>query len=304
VALLTKAMATGRAALMPETFVSRILVEGRRATGVEFVDEEGATHRMGAELVVVAGGAIETPRLLLLSGLEHPALGKYLTVHFQTIVVGHFPSLNLHPLRGRAVTHVHDDAMVQDDSSRAAATEAGLPWIRGGMVEHSGGGLAIMAARHSPWGKDHAQAMRDADLREHMWAFIMQGEDLPYVTNAVDLSPSIRDARGFPVARVTYQPGHHELTASKHHGRILQRVLEEMGADYTMHTSSPGVSYHGIGSTPIPESRHVMGTTRMGDDPATSVVDRWGRVHEFDNVVVVDSSPFVTASATRVSVGP
>ena len=60
----------------------------------------------------------------------------------------------------------------------------------------------------------------------------MQGEDLPYATNTVDLSPSIRDARGFPVARVTYQPGHHELAASKYHGKILQSV--------ELHFSNPG----------------------------------------------------------------
>ncbi len=69
-----------------------------------------------------------------------------------------------------------------------------------------------------------------------------------------------------------------------------------MGAEWVIHTSSPGVSYHGIGATPIPESRHVMGTVRMGDDPDTSVVDRWGRVHSLDNVVVADSSVFVTSS--------
>jgi choline dehydrogenase-like flavoprotein len=296
VALLTKAMATGRAELMAETFVRRIVTKGRRATGVEYVDAAGATHTMGAGIVVLAGGAIETPRLLLLSGLDHPALGRHLMVHFQTIVVGHFPSLRLHPQKGRAVTHVHDDAMVQDDAARAAAAAAGLPWMRGGLVEHSGGGLPIMEARHSPWGRQHAQAMRDANLREHMWAFIMQGEDLPYPTNTVDLSPSVRDARGFPVARVTYQPGRHELAASKYHGKILQSVLEEMGAEYVIHTSSPGVSYHGVGETPVPESRHVIGTARMGDNPDKAVCDRWGRVHEFDNVVIADSSVFPTAS--------
>jgi gluconate 2-dehydrogenase alpha chain len=296
VALLTKAMATGRAELMAESHVSRILTDGRRATGVEYVDAEGAVHQLDAGLVVVAGGAIETPRLLLQSGLEHPALGRYLMVHFQTIVVGHFSKLRLHPHKGRAVTHVHDDAMIQDDASRAAAAAAGLPWMRGGMVEHSGGGLPIMEARHSPWGRHHARTMRESNLRERMWAFIMQGEDLAYPTNTVDLSPSVRDARGFPVARVTYQPGPHELAASKHHGKILQSVLEEMGAEWVLHTTSPGVSYHGVGATPIPESRHVMGTARMGDDPATSVVDRWGRVHELDNVVVTDSSVFPTSS--------
>ncbi len=296
VALLTKAMATGRLELMAETCVSRILIDGRRATGVEYIDAEGVTRTMSADLVIVAGGAIETPRLLLLSGLDHPALGRHLMVHFQTIVVGHFSKLFLHPHKGRAVTHVHDDAMVQDDAARAAAREDGLPWFRGGLVEHSGGGYPIMEARYSPWGKLHAQAMRQSNFREHMWAFIMQGEDLPYATNTVDLSPSVRDARGLPVARVTYNPGHHELASSKYHGRILQRVLEEMGADYVFHTSSPGVSYHGIGTTPVPESRHVIGTARMGDDPASSVVDRWGRVHSLDNVVIADSSVFVTAS--------
>jgi gluconate 2-dehydrogenase alpha chain len=296
VALLTKTMATGRAELMAETCVSRIRVEGRRATGVDYIGADGVERSMEAKMVIVAGGAIETPRLLLLSGLAHPALGRHLMVHFQTIVVGHFADFRLHPHKGRSVTHVHDDAMVQDDASRAAAAAGGLPWIRGGLVEHAGGGHPVMEARHVPWGRHHAQAMRDSNLGERMWVFVMQGEDLPYPTNTVDLSPSIRDARGLPVARITYQPGRHEMVASKHHGKILQGVLEEMGSEWTIHTSSPGVSYHGTGATPIPESRHVIGTARMGDDPATSVVDRWGRVHSLDNVVIADSSVFVTSS--------
>jgi gluconate 2-dehydrogenase alpha chain len=296
VALLTRTMATGRAELMAETCVSRIRVEGRRATGVDYISADGVERSMEAKVVIVAGGAIETPRLLLLSGLAHPALGRHLMVHFQTIVVGHFADLGLHPHKGRSVTHVHDDAMVQDDASRAAAAAGGLPWIRGGLVEHAGGGHPIMEARHVPWGRHHAQAMRDSNLGERMWVFVMQGEDLPYATNTVDLSPSIKDARGLPVARITYQPGRHEMVASRHHGKILQGVLVEMGSEWTIHTSSPGVSYHGTGATPIPESRHVIGTARMGDDPATSVVDRWGRVHSLDNVVIADSSVFVTSS--------
>jgi len=296
VALLTKTMATGLAELMAETYVSRIRIEGRRAKGVDYIGPDGVERPMDAKVVIVAGGAIETPRLLLLSGLEHPALGRHLMMHFQTIVVGHFEGLALHPFKGRSVTHVHDDAMVQDEGSRAAAAAAGLPWIRGGLVEHAGGGFLIGSARHMPWGKAHAQAMLDSTFDQHLWAFIMQGEDLAYPTNAVDLSPSIRDARGFPVARITYRPGRHELAASGHHGQILLGVLEEMGADWTLRTSSPGVEEADLGYSPIPESRHVMGTARMGDDPATSVVDRWGRVHTLDNLVVADSSVFATSA--------
>ena len=69
-----------------------------------------------------------------------------------------------------------------------------------------------------------------------------------------------------------------------------------MGADWTIHTSSPGVSEFGGGMSPIPGSSHVIGTARMGDDPATSVVDRWGRVHTVDNLVLADSSVFVTST--------
>ena len=302
-------MATGRAELLAETYVSRIRIEGRRAKGVDYVGPDGVERSMDAKVVVVAGGAIETPRLLLMSGLEHPALGRHLMVHFQTIVVGHFEDLALHPYKGRSVTHVHDDAMVQDERSRAAAAAADLPWIRGGLVEHAGGGFLIGSARHMPWGQAHAQAMRASTFDEHMWAFIMQGEDLAYPTNTVDLSPSIRDARGFPVARITYRPGRHELAASGHHGKILLGVLQEMGADWTIHTSSPVVGEAGLGTSPIPESRHVIGTARMGDDPGTSVVDRWGRVHTLDNVVVADSSVFVTSTgrpplATAATSGP
>jgi choline dehydrogenase-like flavoprotein len=296
VALLTKTMATGRAELRPETFVSRIRIEGRRATGVDYIGPDGVERSMDAKVVIVAGGAIETPRLLLLSGFEHPALGRHLMVHFQTITVGHFSDLRLHPYKGRSVTHVHDDGVIQDDASRAAAAAADLPWIRGGLVEHAGGGHLIAEARHVPWGEQHAPSMRASTQSEHMWVFLMQGEDLAYPANGVDLSPSIRDARGFPVARITYQPGRHELVASVHHAGILRRVLDEMGADWTIHTSSPGVADFGGGMSPIPGSSHVMGTARMGDDPATSVVDRWGRVHSVDNLIVADSSVFVTST--------
>ncbi len=94
VALLTTTMATGRAELMAETYVSRLRIEGRRATGVDYIGPDGVERSMDAKVVVVAGGAIETPRLLLLSGLEHPALGRHLMVHFQTI--------DGRPLRGPA----------------------------------------------------------------------------------------------------------------------------------------------------------------------------------------------------------
>jgi choline dehydrogenase-like flavoprotein len=294
IAMLLRAMATGRAELLAETFVSRIRVEGTTCTGVDVVGPDGAERFLAARHVVLAAGAIETPRLLLLSGFEHPLVGRYLMTHFQTIVAGSLP-FRTFAERGRAVTHVHDDMIVGDDATRAAAAESGLPWIRGGMVEHSGAAMPILEAKHYPWGELHAQLMADSPIRKRLWAFIMQGEDLPYATNRVDLDPSIRDARGFPVARITYRPGTHELAAMDHYGPRLAAILTEMGAEWTAVTSSPGM---GNASSPhaIPESRHNMGTVRMGTDPASSVVGPDARMHGVDNLLVTDSSVFVTSS--------
>jgi choline dehydrogenase-like flavoprotein len=298
VAMLQKALLSGNAELRPETFVSRIRTDGKRATGVDFIGPDGVEHSMDARYVVVAGGAVETPRLLLLSGLEHPLIGRHLMTHFQTIVVGGFADLRLHGERGRAVTEVHDDAIVSDDRARAAAKEAGLPWMRGGMVEHGGPALPILEAKIYRWGRSHKENMRSSPMRDRLWAFTMQGEDLPVPTNRIDLDPTIRDVRGFPVARYTYKPHPHELAASAHHGPRLAAILAEMGAEWTSIVTSPGTP-GGPGdrtSEHAPISRHVMGTARMGDDPATSVADSSGRLHQLPNVVIADSSVFVTSA--------
>ena len=99
VALLTRTMATGRAELWPETYVSRIRTEGRRATGVDYIGPDGVERSMDARHVIVAGGAIETPRLLLQSELGNELVGRHLMVHYQTIVVGVMP-FDVHGDRG------------------------------------------------------------------------------------------------------------------------------------------------------------------------------------------------------------
>jgi gluconate 2-dehydrogenase alpha chain len=296
VAPLQRALLTGRAQLRPETFVSKVNVRNGVATGVEYIDVDGERHTETARVVVLAAGAIETPRLLLLSGLEHPLIGRHLMCHFQTIVMAGLRR-RVHPHRGRSVTHVHDDHLVADDASRAAARDAGLPWFRGGMVEHCGPAGPILEAKLYPWGEAHTRSMQDSALRDRMWGFTMQGEDLPQPGNRVDLDPDVRDVRGFPVARVTYSSHPFELAASHHYGTRLTAILEEMDAEWTVTTTSPDASFpYGGFLSPVPNSKHVMGTTRMGTDPATSVVDAFGRLHDVPNLVVADSSAFVTSS--------
>jgi choline dehydrogenase-like flavoprotein len=298
VAMLRRALLTGRVQIRPESYVSRILHHGGRANGVEWMGPDGELRTETAGHVVVAGGAMETPRLLLLSGLEHPLIGRHLTFHFQTFVMGQMP-MRIHGHKGRAVTHVHDDHMIPDAASIAAARAAGLPWLKGGMVEHAGPGAnPIQEAQLYPWGKPHKDAMRASTMREHLWGFCMQGEDLPVAANRVDLDPAVRDMRGVPVARITHRPHRFEQAASAHYALQLEEVLRTAGAEWTISHTSPFVDASSYGEfvSPISVSRHVMGTTRMGADPARSVCDQWGRLHDLPNVMVADSSVFVTAS--------
>src|SRR4051812_22346073 len=296
VAMLQRALLTGRAELRPETFVSRILVENGRATGVEYVDVEGVVRTETAAHVILAAGAMETPRLLLMSGLDHPLIGRHLMFHFQTFVMGSLPQ-RLHPERGRAVTHVHDDHMIDEPAARKAAADAGLPWFRGGMVEHAGPAHPIMEAKLYPWGPLHKQLMRDSGMRSRMWGFCMQGEDLPQPSNRIDLDPTVRDVRGFPVARTTYSPHRHEQAASAYYGAQLEEILMATGAEWAAVTTSPDLNEpFGGFLSPVSQSKHIMGTARMGTDPATSVVDPWSRLHDVPNVLVADSSVFVTSS--------
>jgi choline dehydrogenase-like flavoprotein len=198
--------------------------------------------------------------------------------------------VRIHGHKGRSVTHVHDDFIVPDPESLAAARKAGLPWFKGGMVEHAGPAHPIVEAKMVPWGDRHKHAMRRSRMREHLWGFCMQGEDLPQLTNRVDLDPSLRDVRGFPAIRVTYRPHLHEQAASAYYGPKMQACLRTAGAKWTISHALPG-RY-----SPVPISRHVAGTTRMGEDPATSVCDPWGRLHDVPNVVVADSSLFPTGA--------
>lgn len=299
VAPLRRALMSGLAELRPQAFVSSILTANGRATGVEWLDETGGVHTESAANVVVACGAMETPRLLLLSGFTNPGIGRNVMFHMQTFVFGQLP-YPVHGHKGRSVTHAHDDHIVVDGPARAAANAAGLPWIKGGLVEHCSGGHVIAEARQYPWGPEHTRLMRDSPARDRLIGFCMQGDDMPQATNRVDLDPTVRDVRGLPVARTTYALHKHELVASAHHTARLVEILAATGAQDILTATSPKT----VGDLPtshseisdVPVSRHVAGTARFGNDPTTSVCDSWGRLWEAPNVVVCDSSLFPTGS--------
>jgi choline dehydrogenase-like flavoprotein len=225
-------------------------------------------------------------------------VGRFLQFHFQTYVLGMFAD-RLHGHRGRSVTHLMDDPIVPDADAMAAAREAGLPFIRGGIVEHGAAGHPILEGIHLPHGELHSQLMMQSMTRDRMAVFTMQGEDLPQATNRIDLDPKVKDVFGFPAGRVTFQPHRHEMACAEHWAPRLEAVLRDAGADSTFWVTSPPIENPAPGKVfgnPSPISRHIMGTARMGDDPSTSVCDRWQRLHDVENVMVADSSVFPTST--------
>ncbi|MCU1357163.1 MAG: Choline dehydrogenase-like flavoprotein [Acidimicrobiales bacterium] len=307
IASLQRMLRTGRGQVRPEALVTEIVLDasGKRATGVRYLDltqhpDAPVVELRASRAVIVAGGSFETARLLLRNDLGGDLVGRNLTYHFQTFTVGVFAD-DTGGDRGRDVTHLHDDLMIDTPELRAAARQAGLPWLRGGVTEHGSAAGPVDEAAMYPGGAGHLAAMVDSSLRRRLWVLTMQGEDLAQPDNRIDLDPSVRDAWGLPAGRVTYRPHRHELVASAYSARVHEAILADAGSQAAFSATSPPqdhIDLHGDIS-PIgvaPASRHVMGTARMGHDPATSVVSPEQRLWDVPNVLVCDASVFVTSA--------
>ncbi len=305
---LRRALRAG-AELRPRSWVTKLVVSGRRCRGIEWIDEHGRSHTESFDMVVLGAMAIETVRLALLSQLPdpHETIGRWFMMHWFSDGSGIFTSDEPHAERGRSITHDCDDFADPDfPGARDAAKAAGLPYFRGGTMELGGSQGSLdeadtyrqllgLTQAHKPFGSAFKQLMRSSILRTRMSSIGMIGEDLPYATNTVDLDPSVRDYQGLPVARITYRPGAHELAAQRFYLPWLAQILREAGAEHVTAISDAAAPEVPIAAGDVPTTQHVMGGMRMGTDPTTSVTDSIGRFHHLDNVVVADGSSFPTS---------
>jgi choline dehydrogenase-like flavoprotein len=302
------------AKLRERSFVYRVDVTrgGRRAEGVSYVDRHGHRRRLRADMVVLAPSAIETARLLLMSrSAHHPhglgnrsgQVGRNLMFHYFTLGVGLFRE-NIHAWRGPSTTVTLDDFVGPEKGAPARAS--GLPYIKGGICEVGAGVLLLQEAEilgSLGWGTPFKALLRDVALREHLAAIQLVGEDLPQERNRVDLDPGIRDLHGFPVPRITHSSHKFEQAASQYYGPKLQAICQAApGAEsssislLTQTPGGPGSELEGPNAT-----AHIMGTARMGADPHRSVVDRFGRMHDVENVFVGDGSVFTSSGGGNPS---
>jgi choline dehydrogenase-like flavoprotein len=249
------ALARGVLELRANAWVERVLVEDGEATGVEYVDGDGDRHVVDAGVVVAAGGALNTPQLLLRSGLRSPAIGRHLGLHPVRLVYGLFDEPQdahmVYPITAHAMAHQHDE----DGGFVLEATTIQDPIAFATTLRDESGPL---------WGQRLVDAVR---------AFRRWNGVLAMVNDENNASVSL-DESGNEQFAVDFQPVEQErLDAALDFSR---RVLERAGATQ--------VCWTGIAST------HVQGSARMGDDPAASAVDRNGETHEVRRLYVGDAS--------------
>ncbi|WP_454296444.1 GMC family oxidoreductase [Salana multivorans] len=285
------ALATGRFDLRPDCYVREILVgKDGRATGVLYEDADGTELVQEAKAVIVAGGGIETPRLLLMStsqqfpdGLANSSgmVGRNATFHQYSFSVGLFDRELHDPLYGWSGHYMNlcSFDFYQTDESRGHVLGS---LIFPSMIGHP---INWTFPGKPTWG----QAAKDADREffNHSMKIGVLLHDLPVESNRVDLDPDVVDAWGLPVARITHTPHPNDYAQERWQIAKNGEILEAAGASRVIPVNMERIT----GNT-----SHELGTARMGNDPATSVVDRWCRTHDMPNLYVFDASFFPTAT--------
>jgi choline dehydrogenase-like flavoprotein len=256
---------------------------GDRVTGVRY-HREGVWRFQAARNVVVAGYAIETPRLLLNSATgKHPhglanssgLVGTHLTIHASDAIWATFDH-EVRQYKGPPILAV---------SEHWNYTDAGKDF-HGGYAFMSQGPLArawgqIQASR-GVWGPALQKVMGDYN---HMAGLAPVGETEPRPQNAVTLADEV-DQYGLRIPKVTFGYSDNDRRLMKHAMAFLGQMLEAAG---------------GRDLWTNPDTSHLMGTCRMGLDPETSVVDPDGRSWDIPNLWVCDGSLFVTAGGVNPS---
>jgi choline dehydrogenase-like flavoprotein len=266
--------------------------EQGRARGVLYYDASGALQEQRAPLVIVAANGVGTPRLLLNSrsaafpdGLANRTgmVGKCLMFHPFATASGVLPE-PLESYKGPIGCSIFSHEFYETDASRGFVRGFMMQIVResGPLREALGGATATRI----PWGSGHHATFEERFARGISVG--LMGEDLPETVNEVTLDPTLMDGDGIPAPLVRYRLSDNSLRMMEYAAEKATEALEAAGA----HTV--------LIRNPLRQSGwHLLGTCRMGDDPRTSVVDRWGRAHDVPNLFVVDGSLMVTSAAVN-----
>ncbi len=287
------ALKTGRFDLRPDCYVREITVdEHGRAKSAVYEDADGNLLEQEADVFILACGAIESARLLLLSrsgrfpnGLANGSdlVGRNLTLHEYSAAIGVFED-PIYAWAGGGYVAVSSFEFYEHAEERG--------FVGGCHIAAAGVGIPLPINWSLPdrrlWG---AEAKRiDREAYNHSFAVGVVVHDMPQHDNRVELDDRVTDAWGLPAGRITHKPHPNDLAQGNWVIDRNAEILEAAGAKRT---------YRGYIDRITGNCSHQHGTIRMGNDPATSVVNKECQAHEVDNLYVVDGGPFPTATGAN-----
>jgi choline dehydrogenase-like flavoprotein len=273
----------------------RVLTENGRAAGVEatYTAPDGTEHAVTvrAPTVVVACGALESPALLMRSGIGGPAVGEYLRLHPATALFGTYPTEQNaflgapHSGLSHEFENVEDGYgfLIEGAQYTPGLTGSALPWTSAAehkemMTQVPNGASFITLLRD----RGHGRVTVDAN-----------GEAVPWYDLTDELDQRIMRLSFEKLARLHHAAGAVQI-ASLAAGLPMWRYGDDLGAFIE---KAQRVPLRAGGQRLF--SAHQMGSCRMGDDPATSVANPWGELHDVKGVWIGDGSAFPTPSGTN-----
>lgn len=267
--------------LRTNTVARRVLDNAGRVRGVEALDTAtGEVRVLRARRVLLAAGALFSPQLVLASGLEarNPGghnVGRYLMRHCNGSVYGFFPRLP-----GADEFHKHvgvNDYYFGHPSVRE-------PVGKLGNLQQVPTPAPAYALAHLP---EPLGAWAGAVL-QHLTGLLAIAEDQPRYRNRVDIDPLRREPTGLPGVIIHHRHTERDLAARAALMGKAREILREAGAWFCY-------------SHRIDTFSHAVGTLRAGDDPDTSVIDRFCGFRGVEGLYVVDGSMMPTSSGINPS---
>jgi choline dehydrogenase-like flavoprotein len=302
---LPDAQKTGKFELRTNAHVKNVLVDrdGRRATGVAYIDRETKQEiEVFAKTVVLAASCCETAKIMLNSKSAHfptgianssGQLGRNLSDHlYGTPAYGCLPQLVGGPSRGDNISDATTSWMPRWQNLKDPHEER---FIRGYSVYPYGGcsGYPHYWDRFEGFGSEFKR-----DIKRYYPApvsFLIQAPSLPSPNNYIDIDPVVKDPYGIPVARFHFQWGPNELMMWEHCKQVCAEMVRKAGGEVW-----------GAGDDPVAPgtSLHETGPCRFGNDPKRFVTNRFSACHDVPNLYVCDASifPFATDKTSTISI--
>jgi choline dehydrogenase-like flavoprotein len=275
--------------------VIKIITDHKKnAKGVIYINKINKKKFLKANIIILACSGIGTPRILLNSknkkfpkGLANSSglVGKNLMLHPLGYVEGKFTKF-LASFRGPSGCCIASQEFYETKKKEKFKRGYTMQILRGpGPLETA---MRLKKFNKLQFGKNFLKEFFDYYGKTMSIAIIC--EDLPEKNNFVELDYKKRDSSGMPGVKIHYKLSHNSKKMLVHGILRAKKVLKLAGAKKI---SAFGPVRHA--------GWHIMGTTKMGIDKKKSVVNQHGQTHDIKNLVIVDSSIFVTSGGVNIA---